>query len=199
MGNNFSVNSFKNAFTGIINWLGEILTKAKDAIVKFTLIVFQTIWDAVLCAFETLGLRQKRAEAASTVNCQAAEEYYEENQLQATAVKKEGNKVSNETDQLSNDSGLLTEEEEEEEEKLLDFMDKVGEGFQKYVKDIRIIKAENKKNKDHKKTAHELKKLNNKPYVKNLHVAFNNYRSNCPKNLRASFDAFPVISPCCSN
>ena len=68
----------------------------------------------------------------------------------------EGNKVSNETDQLSNDSGLLTEEEEEEEEKLLDFMDKVGEGFQKYVKDIRIIKAENKKNKDHKKTGNEL-------------------------------------------
>lgn len=48
-------------------------------------------------------------------------------------------------------------------------------------------------------SAHELKKLNNKPYVKNLHVAFNNYRSNCPKNLRASFDALPVISPCCSN
>lgn len=198
MGNNFSVNSFKNAFTGIINWLGEILTKAKDAIVKFTLIVFQTIWDAVLCAFETLGLRQKRAEAASTVNCQAAEEYYEENQLQATAVKKEGNKVSNETDQLSNDSELLTEEEEAEEEKNLDFIYEIGEVMQDYVKDLRKIRAENKKNKDHKKTALDLKELNNKPYVKNLHRAVNNYRRNPPKNLRGSFDALPVISPCCS-
>ena len=70
MGNNFSVDSFKNAFTGLINWLGEILTKVKDAIVNFTRTIFQTIRDAVLYAFETQELRQKRAEAASTVNCQ---------------------------------------------------------------------------------------------------------------------------------
>lgn len=70
MGNSFSVDSFKNAFTGLINWLGEILTKVKDGIVKFTRTIFQTIRDAVSYAFETLELRQKRAEAASTVNCQ---------------------------------------------------------------------------------------------------------------------------------
>ena len=70
MGNTISVDSFKNVFTGIINWLGEILTKVKDAIVNFTRTIFQTIWDAVLYAFETVELRQKRAEAASTVNCQ---------------------------------------------------------------------------------------------------------------------------------
>lgn len=64
--------------------------------------------------------------------------------------------MRNETDQLSNDSELLTEEEEEEEEKNLDFMYKVGEVMQEYVKDIRKIKAENKKNKDHKKTGNEL-------------------------------------------
>lgn len=70
MGNNFSVDSFKNAFTGLINWLGEILTTVKDAVVNFTRTIFQTIQDAVLYAFETQELRQKRAEAASTVNCQ---------------------------------------------------------------------------------------------------------------------------------
>ena len=70
MGNSFSVDSLKNAFTGLINWLGEILTKVKDGIVKFTRTIFQTIRDALLYASETLKLRQKRAEAASTVNCQ---------------------------------------------------------------------------------------------------------------------------------
>ena len=64
--------------------------------------------------------------------------------------------MSNETDQLSNDSGLLTEEEEEEEEKNLDFLYKAGKDIQEYVEDIRKIKAENKKNKDHKKTGNEL-------------------------------------------
>lgn len=70
MGNTCSVDSFENVFTGLINWLGEILTKVKDAIVNFTRTIFQTIQDAVLYAFETQELRQKRAEAASTVNCQ---------------------------------------------------------------------------------------------------------------------------------
>lgn len=140
-----------------------------------------------------------KKESRTSIQQQAAEESYEEiNPSQATAVKKEGNKVSNETDQLSNDSGLLTEEEEEEEEKNLDFLYKAGKDIQEYVEDIRKIKAENKKNKDHKKTALDLKELNNKPYVKNLHYAVNNYRRNPPKNLRASFDALPVISPCCS-
>ena len=68
----------------------------------------------------------------------------------------EGNKVSNETDQLSNDSELLTEEEEEEEEKNLDLLYKAGKDIQEYVEDVRKIKAENKKNKDHKKTGNEL-------------------------------------------
>ena len=68
----------------------------------------------------------------------------------------EGNKVSNETDQLSNDSELLTEEEEEEEEKNLDLLYEAGRGIQEYVEDVRKIKAENKKNKDHKKTGNEL-------------------------------------------
>lgn len=70
MGNTCSVDSFENVFTGLINWLGEILTKVKDRIVKFTRTIFQTIRDAVLYAFEIQELRQKRAEAASTVNCQ---------------------------------------------------------------------------------------------------------------------------------
>ena len=67
MGNTCSVDSFENVFTGLINWLGEILTKVKDRIVKFTRTIFQTIRDAVLYAFEIQELRQKRAEAASTV------------------------------------------------------------------------------------------------------------------------------------
>lgn len=58
--------------------------------------------------------------------------------------------------QLSNDSELLTEEEEEEEEKNLDLLYKTGKGIQEYVEDVRKIKAENKKNKDHKKTGNEL-------------------------------------------
>ena len=70
MVNTCSVDSFENVFTGLINWLGEILTKVKDRIVKFTRTIFQTIRDAVLYAFEIQELRQKRAEAASTVNCQ---------------------------------------------------------------------------------------------------------------------------------
>lgn len=64
--------------------------------------------------------------------------------------------MSNETDQLSNDSELLTEEEEEEEEKNLDLLYKAGRDIQEYVEDVRKIKAENKKNKDHKKTGNEL-------------------------------------------
>ena len=64
--------------------------------------------------------------------------------------------MSNETDQLSNDSELLTEEEEAEEEKNLDFIYEIGEVMQDYVKDLRKIRAENKKNKDHKKTGNEL-------------------------------------------
>lgn len=58
--------------------------------------------------------------------------------------------------QLSNDSELLTEEEEEEEEKNLDLLYKAGKDIQEYVEDVRKIKAENKKNKDHKKTGNEL-------------------------------------------
>ena len=70
MGNNFSIDSFKNTCTKLIDWLKEIIGKTKDAIFKCTLAVFRSMRDAVLYAFETLGTRKKRAEAAYTVSLQ---------------------------------------------------------------------------------------------------------------------------------
>ena len=48
-------------------------------------------------------------------------------------------------------------------------------------------------------SARRLEKLNNESYVKKMQVAVNNYCSDLPKNVQASFNGCPVIPPCCSN